>query len=357
MRTKTDEIDAELRREPCTKQARRASGSFRDLVDQIKSIDLEQVKEEIMTTREREQVKETFTKHARRASGSFMNLVDQIKSIDPEQVKERILTTSQYVQKFSADAGEEIRELAERGMYNKYTDMAQAYVSNSVEQILAPPNIKQSDEEDIRGSILQENEGRDAAEEEDTVDNCILEEVNYDSIGDTALFKLIEGKDWQQAILRLQSHPEEASTWIYRCDSLDRKKSLWRMLPIHRACYPVHTYDADEKKVVCGIAANIAIFEELLRTYPESAEMRDDEGKLPLHLCCRNGAPFHLIQLLLDTHPAGISKVDGKGRSCFRLTSTSETPNKFRILEGLSAFMIEWRKAEYGGVFVNDLCA
>jgi len=59
--------------------------------------------------------------------------------------------------------------------------MAQACVSNSVEQILAPPTIKQSDEEDIRGSILQDNEGRDAAEEEDIVDNCILEEVNYDS--------------------------------------------------------------------------------------------------------------------------------------------------------------------------------
>jgi len=63
--------------------------------------------------------REPFTKQARRASGSFMNLFDQIKGIDPEQVKERILTASQYVQKFGADAGEEIRELAERGMYNK----------------------------------------------------------------------------------------------------------------------------------------------------------------------------------------------------------------------------------------------
>ena len=334
-----------------TKQERRASGSFRDLTAEI----------------DVEQIKEAFTKQARRASGSFNNLVVQIKSIDPEQVKEQILTTSQYVQKFSADAGDEIRELADRGLYNKYTDMAQAYVSKSVEQIFLPPKINQgqspikSNEEGVRGSILEEKEVRDTAEDEDAVDNIILEGVNYDRIDDTALFKLIEGKDWQQALLRLQSHPEEASTWIYRCDALDRRKILWRMLPIHRACYPVHIYDADEKKIVCGIVASTAIFEELLRIYPESAEMKDDEGKLPLHLCCRNGAPIHLIQSLLETYPNGISKLDGKGRTCFKLAATSETTNKFRVLEGLTAFMSERRKTLYGGVFGQDemdnLCA
>ena len=325
---------------------RRASGSFRDLTAEI----------------DVEQIKEALTKQAERASGSFNNLVVQIKSIDPEQVKEQILTASQYVQKFSADAGDEIRELADRGLYNKYTDMAQAYVSKSVEHIFLPPKIDQghsfikSNEQGVRGSILEEKEVRDAAEDEDAVDQIILEGVNYeyDRIDDTALFKLIEAKDWQQALLRLQSHPEEASTWIYRRDPLDRRKILWRMLPIHRACYPVHIYDADEKKLVCGIVASTAIFEELLRIYPESAEMKDDEGKLPLHQCCRNGAPLHLIQSLLETYPNGISNLDGKGRTCFKLAATSETTNKFRVLEGLTAFMSERRKTLYGGVFSQD---
>ena len=48
-------------------------------------------------------------------------------------------------------------------------------------------------------------------------------EVDYD-VGPTQLYKFIEGKQWDKAINRIESHPHEAKTWVFRREPANPKK-------------------------------------------------------------------------------------------------------------------------------------
>ena len=51
-------------------------------------------------------------------------------------------------------------------------------------------------------------------------------EVDYD-LGVTQLYKFIEDKQWDKAISRIDTHPHEARTWIFRRESSNPKKIRW----------------------------------------------------------------------------------------------------------------------------------
>ena len=56
-------------------------------------------------------------------------------------------------------------------------------------------------------------------------------EVDYDQ-GATELYRRIEGRDWDGALARLESHPFEAKTWVSRKEQ-NSDKTRWRLLPLH----------------------------------------------------------------------------------------------------------------------------
>lgn len=274
---------------------------------------------------------QAFVKQASKAK----NMVEKFGALDAEQVKDQIATIREDLKGMVVETSLNL---------SKYNEMAQTYVGM---------NTDNTDRDDRNEHESSQRAGvRDEVEEIFPIVDYSSKEVSYDW-EKTVLFQLIEDKEWDLVHLRLKSHPEEASTWVYRRDARNPRKISWRMLPIHRVCYPEYFYNADGNKIPCGIVGNMFILEELAKVYPESVKMTDDEGKLPLLLCCRNGSSFHIINYLLDAFPQGIEHLDNKERDCFKLVTKSDSMNKDKILDGLTNFMRERRK-EYGGIFIRD---
>lgn len=150
-------------------------------------------------------------------------------------------------------------------------------------------------------------------------------EVDYD-VGVTQLYKFIESKQWDKAIARIDSHPHEARTWIFRRSSSDPKKIKWRLLPLHATCV---------------FRSPLAVIEALVSAYPDGAQMKDDQNMLPIHLACRNGASKGVILTLLYIYPESISSKDRKGRTLINLVETSESHNRDAVLKALRNFSHE----------------
>jgi len=104
-------------------------------------------------------------------------------------------------------------------------------------------------------------------------------EADYDD-GATSLYRFIENKDWDRALTRIETHPRDCRTWVSRreysanggANKVGNDKTRWRLLPIH---------------AVCIFRAPLALIEALLEAFPEGAQMKDDQGMLPVHLACR----------------------------------------------------------------------
>lgn len=148
-------------------------------------------------------------------------------------------------------------------------------------------------------------------------------EVEYD-MNPTLLYKLIEGKDWDAAITRVEKAPLEANTWVARYEAGDASKLRWRLLPLH-AC--------------CIFRAPVALLEALLRAFPDGAQMKDDQGMLPVHLACRNGASKGVVMMLLDAFPESVSLKDRKGRTPLMFTESSSSQNREAVIIGIRKFI------------------
>jgi hypothetical protein len=85
-------------------------------------------------------------------------------------------------------------------------------------------------------------------------------ETDYDR-GATELYKRIEGKDWDGALSRLDKAPREAKTWVSRRE-YNSNSLRWRLLPIHATCI---------------FRSPLALMEALIATYPDGAQMKDDQ--------------------------------------------------------------------------------
>jgi ankyrin repeat protein len=147
-------------------------------------------------------------------------------------------------------------------------------------------------------------------------------EVDYD-VGATQLYKFIESKQWDKAIARIDSHPHEARTWIFRRSSSDPKQIKWRLLPLHATCV---------------FRSPLAVIEALISAYPDGAQMKDDQNMLPIHLACRNGASKGVVLTLLYTFPESVSSKDRKGRTPMNLVESSESQNRDVVVKALRNF-------------------
>jgi len=146
-------------------------------------------------------------------------------------------------------------------------------------------------------------------------------EADYDQ-GATALYRAIENKDWDAALLRLEMAPEEAKTWVSRREP-GTEKTRWRLLPLH---------------AVCIFRAPLALIEALIETYDEGPQMKDDQGMLPVHLACRNGASKGVVLTLLRAFPESLFVMDRKRRSLQDLISNSSSANKDAVLDAMKRF-------------------
>ena len=153
-------------------------------------------------------------------------------------------------------------------------------------------------------------------------------EVDYEHR--TVLFRLILKKDWENAIIRAKSSPDEASTWIVTKGF----KGNLRFLPLHKACvlnppeslveslvaaYPEGAKCKDQDgwlPIHCGCfyGAGQGVVDTLLVAYPKGAQSKDDEGRLPIHYACLKGASTGVVESLLGTFPKGAQSKDDEGR-------------------------------------------
>jgi ankyrin repeat protein len=57
----------------------------------------------------------------------------------------------------------------------------------------------------------------------------------------------------------------------------------------------------------------VEILEYLVRRNPELLSSRDQDGALPLHVACRRGASFSIIQSLVNCYKASVNSVNSQG--------------------------------------------
>ena len=153
-------------------------------------------------------------------------------------------------------------------------------------------------------------------------------EVDYDHRTD--LFRFILKKDWEAAVRRSSSHPDEAGTWIVTKGF----NGNLRFLPVHKACvfrpptsviaalvssHPEGAKSRDQDgwlplHCACFYGASEGVVESLLAANPRAAQVKDDDGRLPLHYSCLKGAPDDVVSALLKSFPKSALSKDDVGR-------------------------------------------
>lgn len=156
-------------------------------------------------------------------------------------------------------------------------------------------------------------------------------ECDYDS-NPSELYLAVQRKDWDGALERVATCPQEASTWVSRKEA--DGKLRWRLLPLHAAII----FRAPEDTISA-----------LLFAFAQGAACKDDQGMLPLHLAIRNGCDENVVNLLLMAYPQSIEIQDRKGRTPMVLAQQSTHANRdlfTRALEKGLAFYVEANAAK-----------
>ena len=138
-----------------------------------------------------------------------------------------------------------------------------------------------------------------------TTDNDTFSEpeCDYDR-HPTQLYKLIEAKRWDAAVVRAQSCPEEAATWVCRREKGGggggAQQIRWRLLPLHATCV---------------FRSPLSLIEALIEAYPDGTQMKDVSFHrrvvgcllglgLAFDLICTDDGPClcRIIYILLPSH-------------------------------------------------------
>jgi ankyrin repeat protein len=82
----------------------------------------------------------------------------------------------------------------------------------------------------------------------------------------------------------------------------------------------------------------LAVIEALVSTYPDGAQMKDDQDMLPIHLACRNGASKGVVLTLLYVFPKSLGVKDRKGRTPMDLVEASSSQNREVVMAALEKF-------------------
>ena len=175
-----------------------------------------------------------------------------------------------------------------------------------------------------------------------TRDQCEKEVDYYDN--PTELFRWINYRKWGGAWARVQSNPEECSTWVVSRHSSDGR-ILWKHLPLHLVCMQSGlpagengSIQAESRDAADSIHPNLMeahvsnqkrsthyqqlerLTEEILFTYPNAAKAQDDQGMIPLHQCINSSNATtsineRIFMMLLIVNPNGLKTRDINGKS------------------------------------------
>ena len=146
------------------------------------------------------------------------------------------------------------------------------------------------------------------------------------------LYTLMVSNEWESAYDLLEDEPEQAHQWQYgiEIDRLDTEKpQLWKRLPVHNCC---------------RFGAPIALLSIVLRHNP-SCPPDPYNGALPIHLSCRYAPSLEIIQVLLCTDPTCAKHQDSAGRLPLHLACIKNAP---------AAVLQTLVKAYPGSVSVTD---
>ena len=185
-------------------------------------------------------------------------------------------------------------------------------------------SIKQQPQETL------ENFPKNADEPDETVE-CVDFDVNP-----TQLFRAIYDGDWETALKRLQSNPEEASVWVarYNTQSDEKKIFRWRLLPLH-LCIALNGNN-DDDDVIAQDQTDApddekegkedekqppprTLLAAILRAYPQGTQCADDHNLVPLHSAIRGNTSIAFLEELMKSDPASIHCKDARGRNAFML--------------------------------------
>jgi len=111
------------------------------------------------------------------------------------------------------------------------------------------------------------------------------------------LYNLIQKQDWEGAMGRVCTNPEEAQTWVERKSR--RGDVLYRHLPIH---------------VALGLKPPSIVVEALLTGYRDGIRCYDDKGLLPFHIAILNQSR-DVVNVLIEAleNPINVCMKDPKG--------------------------------------------
>ena len=119
------------------------------------------------------------------------------------------------------------------------------------------------------------------------------------AIGLAELSEAITSDQWERVIQIVTSRPNSAQTWTTRQGLFEGMKDS-NVLPIHEA-------------LVAG--APFHVIEALLNAYPDSVFcMESSYKRLPLHCACRKNAIVQVVELLLNRYADASLTADNLGR-------------------------------------------
>jgi hypothetical protein len=171
-------------------------------------------------------------------------------------------------------------------------------------------------------------------------------ECNYD-LNPTPLYQAMENEAWVPAMEYFETGkwdnsllscffyadpilPErQARTWVTRYDA-DGKTVRWSQLPLHAA-------------IIFG--APFKLVEALLNMYPPAIRCTDDQHLLPLHLAIKHGAEDNVVLMLVQHFPEATTTRESRGRTPLQL----EGPRQDRtiLVEALVGHATTTMKHQY----------
>jgi ankyrin repeat protein len=186
-------------------------------------------------------------------------------------------------------------------------------------------------------------------EEESLVDSPLRRSSSTDrqQPDSSTLSSLVQAYDWANVLARVASHPSETrvpsvegrtplhhaceldapavviQTLMNACPEASLMIGTSGMTPLHIACSSYH-----------ASTHVVRVLLDLGR--PEQCQIRDLDGDTPLHTACRCGAPFDVLECLLQAYPEAVNQRDNEGLTpLLRLWVRYNVILGARVIEGV----------------------
>lgn len=173
---------------------------------------------------------------------------------------------------------------------------------------------------------------------------------------DLLLIQHVLHQQWQSALERVKSHPQEASVWTkhpihgkrryalhYACKYKAPPEFVQALLQAHpeAAQVPIDEYQLLPLHLACSHGAADDVVKLLLETYVEAASIPDSMGLLPLHLAITEGASLCVVEMVLEAYPNARTTPDTKGFVPYVYAESSHHPSSRKVMELLNQLSLK----------------